>query len=625
MRCLNYFILIVFVLLPLSAHAAPAAKSPPAAASRSSIDILSAKDVATYKEIFQAQKKGNLKQANALINQLDNDLLVGHVLAERYLHPTAYQSTYQELKGWLDQYYDQPQAERIYRLAVNKRPKGAAAPRVPDSLRKKQQAEKKADQGGIVISSYISTKKLNTAQRRLFRQHVARINGYLRKGGPSAAEKVLNLAEVKALADQVEIDTLSARIAAAYLSQKKYRDAWRLADAAARRSGKHFPIGDWTAGIAAWQMKRYDDAGAHFEALADKEGDISDQYASAAAFWAARTHWANKRWDQAEIWLRKAADYPRTFYGILAHRSLGTKPNYDWRTNKLTTADLDALMQSAMAKRGAALLQIGDEQNAQIELRGILSNPNLVPAVATLAQTYHLPNLSVRASRALEKQGKKVSDGALYPTVKWVPNDGFKIDKALFHAISHQESAFNPQAVSHAGATGLMQLMPRTAQYISGGKNFRGENKVKLYDPGYNISLGQKYILYLLAKEDLNGNILQMIASYNGGLGNVRKWRRNYDDSDPLLFIEFIPLSETRDYVKRVAANLWIYQMKFGQPTPTIDVLIDGEWPKYSGQDKKITPNLVRLDNDAADDSEGTAAAAVDMTEPDADETDADN
>ena len=86
----------------------------------------------------------------------------------------------------------------------------------------------------------------------------------------------------------------------------------------------------------------------------------------------------------------------------------------------------------------------------------------------------------------------------------------------------------------------------------------------------------------LFKEESVNGDILRMAAAWNGGPGNLRKWQRRLKiDDDPLLFIETIPLRETRNFIERVLTNLWIYRARFDQPAPTLRALAQGDWPTY--------------------------------------------
>jgi len=176
-------------------------------------------------------------------------------------------------------------------------------------------------------------------------------------------------------------------------------------------------------------------------------------------------------------------------------------------------------------------------------------------------------------------------DGAAYPVPAWLPNGGFKIDRALIYALVRQESRFNPKAKSWAGARGLMQLMPRTASFVARDRRFhRHSNKRRtLFKPEVNLALGQKYIEILLADKKIKGNLFLMAAAWNGGPGNLNKWRRKTKYmNDPLFFIESIPSRETRIFIEKVVSNLWAYRNRLGQPTPSLDTIAAGRWPVYT-------------------------------------------
>jgi soluble lytic murein transglycosylase len=102
--------------------------------------------------------------------------------------------------------------------------------------------------------------------------------------------------------------------------------------------------------------------------------------------------------------------------------------------------------------------------------------------------------------------------------------------------------------------------------------------------------LGQKYIKILLRDTKINGDLFFMAAAWNGGPGNLNKWRvnNNYMD-DPLFFIESIPSRETRNFVEKVLTNLWIYRDRLGQPTPSLDAIAAGKWPLYKAFDNTPT------------------------------------
>jgi soluble lytic murein transglycosylase len=111
-----------------------------------------------------------------------------------------------------------------------------------------------------------------------------------------------------------------------------------------------------------------------------------------------------------------------------------------------------------------------------------------------------------------------------------------------------------------------------------------------LFKPKINLTLGQKYIEILLKSKKINGDLFLMAAAWNGGPGNLNKWRKATEYmNDPLFFIESIPVRETRNFIEHVLSNLWIYRNRLGQKTPSLDAVAAGEWPQYTpqGQDRQ--------------------------------------
>jgi soluble lytic murein transglycosylase len=146
---------------------------------------------------------------------------------------------------------------------------------------------------------------------------------------------------------------------------------------------------------------------------------------------------------------------------------------------------------------------------------------------------------------------------------------------SITHGITRQESSFDLAAISHAGARGLMQLMPGTAAEQAGKMGVGYDWQRLTTDPSYNVMLGSAYFQRLLNNWD--GNVPLAVASYNAGAGNVRKWVARYGDprqgKDVLQWIEQIPYSETKGYVQRVIENTVVYdQMNAATPSTTVHV-----------------------------------------------------
>jgi soluble lytic murein transglycosylase len=140
--------------------------------------------------------------------------------------------------------------------------------------------------------------------------------------------------------------------------------------------------------------------------------------------------------------------------------------------------------------------------------------------------------------------------------------DGFP-ERALLMAVARQESNFDPRAISHAGARGMMQLMPATARSVARGLKIRYSRGRLTTDPAYNVRLGRSYLKEMLAR--YKNSYILAIASYNAGPHNVKKWIRQNGDPraggiDPIDWIELIPFNETRNYVQRVLGNLQVFR-----------------------------------------------------------------
>ncbi len=543
---------------------------------------LSDRDAELYEQIFAVQEQGRWKDADRLISRLSDDVLMGHVLAQRYLHPTAYRSRYKELKDWLASYADLPQAPRIYKLALTRRG-SANYPKKPVGS---YVSGAGYDYENISPYYHKSTKQLSAAQRSRLSTLKNRIRHRIGNGWPSGALEVLESLEAKRLFDAYEQDQARASIASGYYYFGKPDLALKFASEAAKRSGKYLPQAHWTAGLTAWRLGKMDTAHKHFAALS------TNKYASswtrtAGAFWAARIDLAAGHFEDAEKMLNRAAEYPRSFYGQLAMRALGRDDVFDWDSLELDENRANKLKLDPHGRRALALLQVGQRDEAERELRKAAAKDDdaLRRAVLALTDTANFASLTMRLGSYIAQKTGDVFVNALYPVPPWEPEGGYEVDRALIYAFMRQESGFNTDARSHAGARGLMQLMPATASYI-GNTRYRGAKRAELYEPEINLSLGQKYVDHLLEQNGVDNGFLQLMAAYNGGIGNLGRWQKALKDNvDPLYFIESIPSRETRLFIERVMANLWMYRSRFGQEAPSLDLLAAGQWPTYQPQD----------------------------------------
>lgn len=340
----------------------------------------------------------------------------------------------------------------------------------------------------------------------------------------------------------------------------------------------------WQAGLAAWRLGDYGTAAAYFEEVAGR-GELSSWTRSAGAFWAARAHLFAGAPDRVAAWLAAAAAERHTFYGLLARRILGQPIAYDWTLNDRDLAALATLIETPGGRRALALIEIEEFDLADRELAALVVGGDVAIAHGAMlvAEAAGSAELCFKLQRMMRHYGIEVAR-ASYPVPRWAPPGGFTVDRALVYALIRQESNFNPRAVSSAGARGVMQLMPATARFVVRRSGIGGSSIEELYQPEANIALGQQYLDMLLNDGSVGPDLFRLAAAWNGGPGNLGRWMRDPSaGDDPLLFIESIPLSETRDFVERILANLWIYRHRLGEPTPSLDALAAGQWPGWDG------------------------------------------
>ena len=558
--------------------------------------ILGTDDADRYREIFEVQEAGAWSQADRLIREIEDPVLMGHVLFQRYMHPTAYRSSWPELRGWMAVYRDHPGASRIHRLANMRRPSGAPAPKSPVG---KGLRGNGADVIAIGSRPYVSPKRKSAAARR----ELARMRSVIRKrigrGHPTGALNYLQSAAIQKAMDPMERADDLGRIAHGYFVFDRDEKALKYATLAAKQGGDAAVDANWTAGLAAWRLGKLDRAGTHFEALANSQA-VGAWSRAAGAFWASRVHLVQRRPAIATRWLAKAATFSATFYGLLARRALGVQLPYDWTVPRPSQSAVDAILASKGGKRALALIQVGRHDLAAAELRQVYFSVDEQHRLAlmSIATAAELPGVAMRVAGVLRAQGGRPYFAALFPMPSWDTTDTFDVDRALIFGIMRQESHFNPDAKSRRGARGLMQLMPRTAKFVADDQGVENYGRKALHDPETNMLLGRRYIRHLLDHPAVDGNLFRLLAAYNAGPGNLRKWRKKVDyKGDPLLFIESIPSGETRNFIEKVLTNIWMYRMRLGQPTPSLDQVAAGSWPTYVRLDPTVQEPLEHARN----------------------------
>jgi soluble lytic murein transglycosylase len=544
-----------------------------------STKILSEKDIHNYRQAFFFQEQCKWKSANSHILKIQNKLLLGHIYAQKFLHPNCYKSKYLELYYWLKKYNDHPQAKRIYKLAIRRMPQGYKSPTKPstplgieaETINIKKQA------------SYKSTLKLSNNQKSEKRKLIIGIKSRVNKGWPTGALQLLNQRDVKLLLDQVEIDQQKELIAKGYFLANKNELAIQYASEALQNSAKYVPYAAWTAGLSSWRLEKYEDAAKYFSLFSISLKDDA-WHQTSGSFWTARSYAKLGKYEDINFWLKRASNNPNSFYGMLALEILGVEEKIDWVEQKNLNKNNSTLLKLPAGKRLQALIQVGFAEELEkeiVHLNSIL-NKEIAQESISIAENFDLAYTQLKIVNRLEQFGMDVPTHLYYPTTVWKPRDGFKLEKELLHAFMHQESMFNTKAKSKDGALGLMQVLPSTAKFITKSKDVKRNNSNILKNPEINLEVGQEYLTYLLDLEVVSRNIIFLAAAYNGGPGNLQKWKKetNYLN-DPLFFMESIPSRETRWFIEKILTKYWIYQNKNKKEMRSLKMLANGNDPLY--------------------------------------------
>jgi soluble lytic murein transglycosylase len=570
-------------------------KAPPLAGAVAVPRLLSAADATQYRMILALQDKGQVEQADRLLARLLDPLLVGHVLAQRYLHPTAYRADYGELWRWLERYGDLPQATRIYGLAQKRRPEGAPMPRPPAE----QATRRTADGAAPRAAGYAGTRKRSAADEAKVRAWRQEIGGLIAGDEPRAALRRLQDRRIRLLLDEVEYALVQAQVARGFFVNRMDREALELAAAAAAQAGQVDPGTHWIAGLAAWRLGRWGPAAQHFTSLANSAGAAPEERA-AGAFWAARAYMVARRPQLVQRFLRVAANASDGFYGLLARALAGQDMGFDWERPLARPALDPPLLLLPAVRRAIALAEIGETPLAQAELQRLAARvrPDMAVSLAALAETLQLPAAQLGAAERVNGVDGRRHTSALFPVPDWQPEGGFTVDRALVFALVRAESGFDPEAVSPKGAVGLMQIMPDTGATIAKDVGLRYAGLQTLKHPESNLGLGQAWIQKLRRNKLVGDSLIHLCLAYNGGLARLERWMKDlqrYGD-DPLLFLESVPVAESRAYAKKVLANLWTYRERLGQATPSLQELAANVWPRFERIDGSGRRRLARKD-----------------------------
>jgi len=320
----------------------------------------------------------------------------------------------------------------------------------------------------------------------------------------------------------------------------------------------------WLAGQLAYRdVRRPAEAVRLYRAYG--EAARSAQTRTKGFYWAGRAALAAGDRSTANAHFADAAQHYDQFYGQLALERLNRpqpKPTPD-PTIQVSNDERRAFEDDRLVRAARALGEIGAWREQSLFLRALAqqaTSPADHVLAGKLASQIGRPDLGVMIGRSAQANSLDAVEVSGFPTVR-VPA-GHESNWTFIHAITRQESQFDRQAISHAGARGMMQLMPGTAREVAGKLGMSYDAGSLTTDTNYNMMLGSTYFQQMLRY--FGGSYPLAVAAYNAGPGNVNKWLRANGDPrgggiEMVDWIEAIPIFETRNYVQRVLENAVVY------------------------------------------------------------------
>lgn len=359
------------------------------------------------------------------------------------------------------------------------------------------------------------------------------------------------------------------------IEEKRYIEAYDLLNQHKQTAALGFSQAEWLKGWLALRfMGRPHQAFQSFEKMYNA---VSTPISRArASYWAGRAAERLGQSDVAQLWYQTASQYPTTFYGQTAAARAGLRDAITPAAvgNAAPTAETQnarvSLYRDSRIQAAQILNRRGEKKYASLFIRRVLydiDNANQLQffaPLAELASKMNLPDTAIRVTKKAERHRLFLSDSA-FPTVMDKVRRSNPLDPAMVHAIIRQESRFDVDALSPAGALGLMQLMPATAKETAGKLGIPHRKAWLTERPEHNIILGSEYLSRMLDR--YNGSLPLAIGAYNAGPGRVDSWIRRFGDPrtnaiDMLDWMELIPIYETRNYIQRVLEAYGVYRLR---------------------------------------------------------------
>ncbi|WP_419144915.1 transglycosylase SLT domain-containing protein [Novosphingobium album (ex Hu et al. 2023)] len=529
--------------------------------------LLSQDDRAYYRQIFDAIDSKDWQTVQRMLADRPDGPLHQQARAEYYLAAGSPKIELPELQAWLAQGTELPGADQISRLAL-KRGAGTV-PSLPSeqNFARLPSMPKRVRPGSINDGTMPGSISAGIIER-------------IKNDDPIGARILLDGIDAS-LSNEARAEWRQ-RVAWSFYIENQDSSAYEMAQLAALGSGAWVGEAWWTAGLAAWRLGDYDGAADAFGRCV--RASSNSELTSAAQYWQSRAFIRARRPDKAEEVLRAAATRDETLYGMLAAEQLGMALPEQHSEADFTQTDWQRLRTSTNVRAAVELAEIGEDGLADEVLRhqARIGDASQYAPLTRLARDLGLPSTQLWMAYNAPYGGKP-EPATRFPTPKWTPVGGWKVDPALVYAHTLQESLFQTSVVSPAGARGLMQIMPAAAKDHAADLGVTG-SAGDLNKPEVNLAFGQQHLLALNGAAGTQGLLLKVMAAYNAGPVPITRWNTDVkDQGDPLLWMESLPYWETRGYVNIVLRNYWMYERQAGGPSESRMELAQDMWPTFPG------------------------------------------
>ncbi|MES2987257.1 MAG: lytic transglycosylase domain-containing protein [Pseudomonadota bacterium] len=530
-------------------------------------DQLDASQRSGYRTVFASMRQAKWQDAQIQLDSMKTGPLHAIARAELYTAKNSPKVELPPLMALLAEAPELPQAEQIARMASTR---GAT------SLPSLPQAQRLVWYDGAPVRQRARTVSSDNAATEI----ALAIQPYVKADDGVQAEALVERLGVNLTPDSAT--EWRQKVAWIYYVSGDDSNARRVAERATQGSGNWVAQADWVSGLAAWRQQDCERATVSFDRVSTRAADT--ELRSAGLYWGSRAEMACGHPERVSMKLRAASQYGETFYGLLAKQALAIEDR-PGRGETFVAEDWKMLQRRPNVRVAAALVEIGENRLADEVIRyqaKLSANATEHAALTKLAGRLSLPATQLWLSHN-GPSGATVQVAARYPAPNWSPDGGWRVDKALVFAHTLQESRFNAEIRSAAGAMGLMQVKTGAATDVGRrkGVTYAASDLTK---PSVNMEIGQSYLEQLRDGSFTGGLLPKVIAAYNAGPTPVTLWNAmSRDGGDPLLYIESIPYWETRGYVMTVLRNYWMYENQEGRKSSSREALTQGLWPKFPG------------------------------------------